>query len=654
MAGTKIRGITIELGADTTKLSDAFQKTTKELATTQKYLKDVDKLLKFDPKNVELLTQKSDYLNTAIEQTKAKLKEERQMLEELSKQDSTPEIVEQQNALKREIASTEGQLSNYENQLADTNNKLHGMADATEEVAEESKDAQGATTKLGDIIKAKLASEAIISGIKALGAAFKKVGESLVGIAQDSAAFADEMMVLSTQTGLSTDALQEYAYMAELVDTDVSTITGSMTKLIRNMSSAKDGSKAQTEAFKALGVSVTNANGELRDSTEVFDEVINALGGVQNETERNALAMDIFGKSAMDLNPLIAVGADGLAAFREEAHATGYVLDNEALNALGGVDDAFQRLNNTQTSVKNTLGSQLAPIITNVTNKLVEMANSVDWVGLGNTISDIIQWFLDHGDTLITIIAGVGAGFATWAVVGLITKLTEAMNGMTIAQYAVATAQQLVNTVLKANPIGLVVTGIIALTTAFIAAYKESETFRNIVNGVFEKIKTVAQNVVNFFTTKIPAAFKTVSDKVAGIFQAVKDFFGFKWELPHIKLPHFGIQPRSWRIGDLLKGVIPKLTIDWYAKGMEGMILKQPTIFGINGQGQPMVGGEVGNEIIVGQNNLMRMIKAAVGQQGMTVNMTINPSMGMNEKQLAQYAIDELNAQLIAKRKVWA
>lgn len=552
MAGTKIRGITIQLGADTTQLTDAFKKATSELKATQKSLNDVNKLLKLDPKNVELLTQKSGYLTKAIEQANAQLDAERDMLAKLGEQDQTPEVAEQQNALKRQIEATQAQISQYNKELQDTSNALNGVETETKDVGEATKDAGKDASTFGDMLKAKLAGDAIVGGIKALGQALMQVGKELVNIAKNSSAYADNIMVLATQTGLSTDALQEYSYMAELVDTDVSTITSSLAKLTRNMASAQDGSRKQTEAFNALGVSVTDANGDLRDSNQVFDEVIRALGQVENETERNALAMDIFGKSAMELNPLIAVGAEGLDQYRQEAQDMGAVLDGEALNALGNVDDAFQRLNQVGTILTNQIGTAMAPIVEELAGLLVDLAKSVDWQAVGNTIGKALKFVISVFESVITV-----------------------------------------------------------------------------ATKVYNAVKPIVETIVNWFAN-------------------------LKFEWPKLKLPHFSISPKGWKIGDLLKGSIPRLAIDWYAKGMEGMILKQPTIFGMNNQGQLMGGGEVGNEIIVGQNNLMRMIKNAVGQQGITVNMTINAGANMNAEQLAQYTIDKLNAQINAQRKVWA
>jgi hypothetical protein len=94
-----------------------------------------------------------------------------------------------------------------------------------------------------------------------------------------------------------------------------------------------------------------------------------------------------------------------------------------------------------------------------------------------------------------------------------------------------------------------------------------------------------------------------------------------KLEFPNIKLPHFSVSPSGWKIGDLLKGSIPKLSIQWYAQAMKNpMIMTKPTIFGYDGStGQLMGGGEAGSEVVSGTNTLMNMIQGAVAAQNETL-----------------------------------
>ena len=119
-----------------------------------------------------------------------------------------------------------------------------------------------------------------------------------------------------------------------------------------------------TKAYAKLGVAVYDAEGNMRDSDTVYWEIIDALGKMENETERDAIAMTILGKSAQELNPLIEAGAERMAELGKEAQEAGYVLGDDALNAYGALDDQLQYLSVGATAAKNALGTVLLPILT--------------------------------------------------------------------------------------------------------------------------------------------------------------------------------------------------------------------------------------------------------------------------------------------------
>ena len=149
-------------------------------------------------------------------------------------------------------------------------------------------------------------------------------------------------------------------------------------------------------------------------------------------------------------------------------------------------------------------------------------------------------------------------------------------------------------------------------------------TVTNVINGIKTGIsnglngaKNVVTNVLNGIKNSFSNIFENVKNVVKGAIDKIKGFFKFNVSLPKIKLPHFGISPSGWQIGDLLKGSIPKLGIEWYAKAMDkGMIMNQPTIFGYDSASQNfLAGGEAGSETVVGTQNLMDMIQTAVSTE---------------------------------------
>lgn len=128
------------------------------------------------------------------------------------------------------------------------------------------------------------------------------------------------------------------------------------------------------------------------------------------------------------------------------------------------------------------------------------------------------------------------------------------------------------------------------------------------ISSVFNGIKSIATTVWNGIKTAITSPLTTAKNTVKGIIDAIKGFFNFKISWPHIPLPHFSVKPKGWGVGDLLKGKIPSLGIDWYAKAMdEPMMLDGATIFG-SANGKLLGGGEVGNEYITGEAGLSKVV----------------------------------------------
>ena len=301
-------------------------------------------------------TEKIEYLKAALQQSAEKYGE------------ADKRTMQWQTSLN----NAEADLNSLNNQVDENKQKI---ADSGKEMGNLGDVVNGLTSKLGiqlpDSMKSSMnamgnldtSALAMAGGFAAVAAAIVKAEKAMISMTKESAAFADNIITLSMQTGQSTQQLQEFSYATELIDVSVDTLQGSLRKLTNNMQDTMNGTGNAKASFEALGVSVTNADGSMRSANDVFYETIDALGKVKNETERDAMSMDIFGRSAQDLNPLIIQGSKTLKAYADEAHNVGYVLDDEALSALGAVDDAYQRLQKTQEGVKNQLAVEFAPYL---------------------------------------------------------------------------------------------------------------------------------------------------------------------------------------------------------------------------------------------------------------------------------------------------
>lgn len=394
----------------------------------------------------DLLTQKISLQYDKIDNLKAGLEEAAENYG--SNAVETLRWEKELNNAEAELYKLNGQLKNNTEQVEDTTTATE---DAGQSMGNLGDVVNGLTSKLGiqlpDGMKYSMnamgsldaQSLALAGGFAAVAAAIVKAEKALISMTKESAAFADNIITLSMQTGQSTQQLQEFAYASELIDVSVDTLQGSLTKLTNNMQDTMNGTGNAKASFEALGISVTNADGSMRNANDVFYETIDALGQVKNDTERDAMAMDIFGRSAQDLNPLIIQGSKTLKEYADEAHNVGYVLDDEALSALGAVDDAYQRLQKTQEGVKNQLSAEFAPYLEEFYGDVTTMVKDggkalkdsglVDAFGmLLETVGDILNPMSDLSNNRVPALTKALQPLAK--VMALMADAAELLNGV--------------------------------------------------------------------------------------------------------------------------------------------------------------------------------------------------------------------------------
>lgn len=282
------------------------------------------------------------------------------------------------------------QLAKAKTELSGLESKAKGVTGEVKDLGEAEADAGEKASVFGDMLKANLFGTVIIAGLKATARIVKDIAQGCVDAVKGAAEYADEINTINKTTGMSTKTIQEWKYAAKLLDIEFETIESSQTKLTKNMDAARDGSKKQAQAFADLGIEIVDADGKLRDSNEVFDEVIDKLRKIENPTERDAVAMDILGKSAKDLNPLIETSADELEDLKKEAHDVGAVMDNDTLNKLNEVQDGFDRLGLSWDALKRMLGANVGIKILPDLQRLVDIFRDFAKTGDFNKFTDSI------------------------------------------------------------------------------------------------------------------------------------------------------------------------------------------------------------------------------------------------------------------------
>ena len=506
--------------------------------------------------SVKALTEKNEVLERRIYSQKEKIEEIRKALTasakdygeadtrtmkwQVSLNKAEAELIEMQKAL---------QDNSQELETAKQNMEKYGLA--VDEVAESQQTfgekLSGIISGLGINLPAG-ADKAIkaLDGTKASTLALVGVVTGLVtGFSKltiETAQYADELLTLSSTTGMSTDTLQELKYASELVDVSLETMSGSMSRMIRSMNQARDGGNEAAEAFQKLRLRVTENGNQLKDSEKMFYEVIDALGKISNETERDALAMQIFGKSAQELNPLIAQGSAGIAELTEEAKRMGAVMSEDSLNALGKFDDSIQRLKAGGEAAKNMLGTVLLPqlqiladdgvaLIGEFTRGLSE-ANG-DWTKIseviGNTVGSLVSMLMENLPKLIQvgldIVTSIGGAIvdnlpviidaAVQIVMTLLQALIDALPQIT--EGALQLVMALVQGIIDNLP-ALVEAAVQMIVTLAIGI---GEALPELIPAIVEAIILICETLINNMDQILEAAFAIIEGLAQGLLNAL-------------------------------------------------------------------------------------------------------------------------------------
>jgi phage-related protein len=502
-------------------------------------------------KSVENLSSQNEVLNKKIDEQEKKVAILKDALAQSAQETG-------ENSEKTKKWQTE--LNNAQAELNTLNRKVNENADAMKEAEQGTKEEADAVEdfgkeadksgekalSLGDIIKANLISDAIKGGLSALVDGFKSLGSAMSGALTDGAAYADTFLTLSAQTGLSTDTLEKYNAVAELADVSVETFTGSLAKTTKAMGEAQKGSTKYVEAYKQLGVSVTDANGNLRDSEDVYWETVDALKGIENETERDALAMELFGKKAQDLNTIIDMGSEGFKELEQTAVDMGAVLGGEGLQALGALDDQMQIFSSTTGATKNILASAFAPAMSGALegvnalggafNGLIAAVISGEGVDqafymVSEGLTDLIVGIEEALPQVMTVVGDLFnmlldliAEYLPWLIEEGATMLSSLLSGISqnlgeIFPVILSVVETLLNTIMENLPM-LIEMGITMLTSLINGI---AEMLPELIPMAIDCVITIVETLLDNIDLIIDAAINIVMALADGLLEALPD-----------------------------------------------------------------------------------------------------------------------------------
>lgn len=338
---------------------------------------------------------------------------------------------------------------------------------------------------------------------------------ALYGVATKSAETADHIDKMSQKIGISRTAYQELDFILSQNGMSVDQLQSGMKKLVNTMQSAQDGSKTASATFAALGISVTDSTGALRNQEDVFYEAIAVLQSMENETERNAIANDLFGKSASELAPLLNAGSGSMEELRQKAHDLGLVLSDETIDAGVKFTDTIDQVKRSFSTVITQIGAEVMPIF-----------------------QKLLQWVLDHMPEIQAVIEV--AFKAIEFVVGLVSDAITWLSGV-FDKYmpAVLDAVKSAFTGIKGfwdqhlkpcfDAIGAFITEVLApafeyVFNGLIAPYVEA-AFKTIGDLWENTLKPIFTGITDFltgvFTGDFSLAFQGLVDIVDGIFSGI-------------------------------------------------------------------------------------------------------------------------------------
>ena len=369
-------------------------------------MKLVSEQFKNNDKSVEALTASSDVLSRQILTQKEKVEALQAALKnsaerygeadartkrwQTSLNNAQAELVKMERELKansdameknnEDLADLDEGLDTLDGGLLDTTESGKGLGDVLDDLTGKLgvNLPEGATSTLNSMVSLGGELTLLIGAFAAAAAAVVEVEKALANLTLEQAAAAGEIQDVAMQTGLSTEAVQRYQYACDMIGVSFDTVASSQAKMIRSMADVQSGSETAAATWNQLGIEVMNADGSLRDAQEVFLEVIDVLGQIENATQRDAVSMEIFGRSAQDLNPLIVQGTDAFQAFYDEASDVKDILTDVQLETLAGLDDEMHRVEARFESGANSMALKFTPALQEFYEKTSEGIKGIE------------------------------------------------------------------------------------------------------------------------------------------------------------------------------------------------------------------------------------------------------------------------------------
>lgn len=445
-----VRTITTKLAVDgESEYKKALGEVNSALNVMKSEMKLVDAEFRGQANSADALAAKHKILTDEIGQQEEKIRSLEQTVKEASDaygdaDKRTDNYRIQLNNAKAELAKMNDALDANDKYLSEAKASADDCATSIDEFGREVKDVGNEASLFGTIVKANLTGDAIKSGLKSFGDAITALPAAVVreladglhdalDAVKEMADAAGDIDDTAKRTGTTAEEYQKWAYAAKLGGMETTKLESLMVKQQKSFSDAKEGAKATAEAYERLGINIDEAV----HSSDAFEQVIYALADMEDETTRNALANDIFGKTYADLAPLLAEGSEGIAAWRQEIVDLGGVMSDEAVEAGANFGDSLDRLQTAFDGLKNNLSGEFLPAFTDIVDGATQILSGdvdkgIDLIKLGMdkvdevldrmgpaaeaALDDFLDGFVAHfpdlvdrgGDLILKLVEGIG------------------------------------------------------------------------------------------------------------------------------------------------------------------------------------------------------------------------------------------------------
>lgn len=504
--GTTLKGITVEIGGDTTKLGDAILKARKSASDLSGELRGVESLLKLDPTNTVLLAQKQDILAESIAGAKDKLKMLIAAQESMSNQLSDGKISpEQYRDFEREIESTRQQLTRLEAAASGTDDAVANVGDAAREAGAKAEKASGGWSVLKGTL-ADLAASAIKTAASAISDTAK---EMITGAAE----YGDTIDKMSQKMGMSSDAYQEWDFVLQHCGASIESLKPAMKTLATAAESGSD-------AFAQLGISQEQIAGMSQE--QLFDATIAGLQNVTDETQRTYLAGKLLGRGATELGPLLNTSADDVADMRAQVHDLGGVMGSDAVKAAAAYQDSLQNMQYAFSGLKNNISGELLPTLTLIMDGVTKMLT-----GGGDEVAAAV------GDLVVSLsgqltaqaprMMSVALTFIAALVTGLLSALPDLMGA----------AVDLVGALLLgiADQLPGIITAAMSALLGIVATITSPESITLLIQAAMQLMLALARGLITAIPQLIDAVPGIITNLVESFYAMLPEIIGVGIEI---------------------------------------------------------------------------------------------------------------------------